>query len=332
VLEPPRVNRATRPEDSSLCIARVRSPISTPSGTASNDVWNSSLFQTRTGTLREPNDPNVTNSATQVEIPIAATCPDARTVLSTTLEIVYSTGNNDDFGTPNDPSDDKPELEVFSVPVNLDCQGQRLTQNYFVKSDLSVVQWAMKTTEYHTPPDDYQPHCFNIGPTPVQALIPDLHGYFVNYNGGTDVLLTANGTKWLSAFFNLEGADPSEILRSSTMVSDANQNIASMSAMNPTLKSSALNPAKNVRVNYLYSLTQFKNRLRTKDITYFSGTLLTIAADGTVWGMGDDSYGQWSAFPRPVQRSDRTSTNSWTCRYCRGLWCRFLRDGAEFDR
>jgi hypothetical protein len=282
-----------------VSVASIRNPVSTPSGTASSDVWNSSLFQTRTGTLRQPEDSDLNNGATQVEIPIQATCPDAQKFLSTTLEIVYSTGSMDDFDTPDNPNDDKPELEVFSVPVYLDCQGQQLTQSYLVKLDQSLVQWGFKSTEYRTPPDDYQSRCFNVTPTFVQASIPDLRGYFVPYSGSNDVLLTADGSKWWPLYYDLEGDDPSRILRQATKIS--NQMLGAMGVLNPKGSTGGLDSTKAPKVTYFYSLEQFKqNRVRAKN-TYFSGTALILNEDGTVSGFGNDSYGQASGSGQPYR-------------------------------
>jgi hypothetical protein len=111
---------------SGVSVASVRNPVSTPTGTAQGDVWNSNLFQTRKGTLRAPNDPDVTHGSDKLEFSVSATCPEVGGLLRTHLELVYTTGLTDDFGTPDVFSDDKPALDLAAIPVVLVCNVNRL--------------------------------------------------------------------------------------------------------------------------------------------------------------------------------------------------------------
>jgi hypothetical protein len=111
---------------SGVSVASVRNPVSTPTGTAQGDVWNSNLFQTRKGTLRAPNDPDLTHGSDKLEFPVSATCPEVGGLLKTNLELVYTTGLIDDFGTPDVFSDDKPALDLTVNPVVLVCNVSRL--------------------------------------------------------------------------------------------------------------------------------------------------------------------------------------------------------------
>jgi hypothetical protein len=127
---------------SGVSAASIRNPVSTPTGTAQMDVWNSSLFQTRTGKLRAPNDPDVINGADKLEIPVSAKCPEAGGLLRTNLEFTYNTGLMDDYSTPNNPNDDQPELEVKSIPLTFFClpfQASRISRRIdFVKQNGSI--------------------------------------------------------------------------------------------------------------------------------------------------------------------------------------------------
>jgi hypothetical protein len=80
--------------------------------------------------LRHPEDPDTQTGTTTVTLPISATCPSninfyaygqADYMSDGEIGLVYSTGLIDDYGTPNDTSDDQPELEVLTVPVRLQC-------------------------------------------------------------------------------------------------------------------------------------------------------------------------------------------------------------------
>jgi hypothetical protein len=277
---------------SGVSVASIRNPISTPTGTVSTDVWDSSLFRTRSGTLRHPDDLDTNNGENQAVIPIQATCPDAQVSLSEIMTLVYTTGAMDDFGTPDDPSDDEPELEIFPITVKLDCVGQRISEDYFVKSDKSILQWAMKAHGNNPASIDYQQRCYPAPPQYVEAPIPDLRGLLVANPSVGIYLFTDDGSKWSLRRYRLDSQYPTEIMWDSQLISGPNQTIGT-SSLRSRLQSTDRDRSREQRVTYFYSLEQFKkNRVQAKG--YFAGTLLTIAANSTVWGAGDDSFGQAS--------------------------------------
>jgi hypothetical protein len=118
---------------SGISTASVRQPISTDTGSASNNIFDASLFQTKTGLLKNTSDLNTSHGASEASIPIQARCPTEPLryggFFKTGIDVVYSTGAIDDYGTPNDPSDDRPELDVLAVKIKLLCGNPMLVKS-----------------------------------------------------------------------------------------------------------------------------------------------------------------------------------------------------------
>jgi hypothetical protein len=111
-----------------IVTAGIRYP--TVAGSASNEIYSSNLSSPKVGQLRHISNLEAPGVPDKLEIPVSAKCGtrseriyyyDAFYWEDSTLQIVYSTGLTDDYGTPNDPSDDKPELEVLVIPISLSC-------------------------------------------------------------------------------------------------------------------------------------------------------------------------------------------------------------------
>jgi hypothetical protein len=142
---------------SGVTIASIRSPVGTPTGTASSDFWTASNFQPQSGTLRQTTDPVIANGETRYDLALTAQCPTDTNryypygtgyeYVHTFVDIVYNTGRTDDYGTPNDASDDAPELEKFSLPVRLTCTPPQLqVLTYEVPREYEAVSGQPFTT------------------------------------------------------------------------------------------------------------------------------------------------------------------------------------------
>jgi hypothetical protein len=101
----------------------IRAPIVT--GTASNLIYSSSLSSPKSGRIRNVNNLDAVGIDDKFEFVVSAKCPTPVTAATSTIyegvEYTYTTGLTDDYGTPNDPSDDRPELEVGWIPIQLEC-------------------------------------------------------------------------------------------------------------------------------------------------------------------------------------------------------------------
>ena len=259
--------------DGGVSIAGLRNPGVLDLGTANRQVWAANLFGQSTGVLRHPNDPDPANGVTSVIVPIKATCPANAWGAETSLDIVYSNGLIDDYDTPDDPSDDRPELESTTVYVYLECASKRISGHYFVSWRGDVYQWYLKTFTNVMAPGDYQVRCMPITPELKKEPIVNLNGYFDTKNR----VVTETGQVWRPGIYDLEVTG--EFIQPSQLLADTGETLTS-----PSVSGQTANKYQRRQSTY----PSQSGQVQTNDSI---GTSITIDEHGELWGSGRDDYG-----------------------------------------